>query len=61
MLRSARPNGPHDRETHHPMRIGTDGEIRDNNGATRIRANGSSELDDGTTVGIQFEMERKRR
>ncbi len=29
--------------------------IRDNNGATRVRANGSSDLDDGSTVGIQFE------
>ena len=38
-----------------PMSVGSDGEIRDNNGATRIRANGSSELDDGSTVGIQFE------
>ena len=34
---------------------GTSGTIRDNNGATRVRANGSSELDDGSTVGIQFE------
>ena len=33
----------------------TSGEIRDNNGATRVRANGSSALDDGSTVGIQFE------
>ena len=34
---------------------GTSGTIRDNNGATRVRANGSSGLDDGSTVGIQFE------
>ena len=40
------------------MSIGTDGEIRGNNGATRFRANGSSERDGGTTVGIPFEMER---
>lgn len=33
----------------------TSGTIRDNNGATRVRANGSSELDDGSTLGIQFE------
>ena len=33
----------------------TNAEIRDNNGATRVRANGSSELDDGSTLGIQFE------
>ncbi len=30
-------------------------EIRDNNGATRVRANGHSVLDDGSTLGIQFE------
>ncbi len=35
--------------------MSTDGTIRDNNGATRVRANGSSEIDDGSTVGIQFE------
>ena len=29
--------------------------IRDNNGSTRVRANGHSELDNGSTVGIQFE------
>ena len=29
--------------------------IGDNNGATRVRANGHSELEDGSTVGIQFE------
>ena len=39
-----------------PMSIGSDGEIRDNNGATRFRLNGSSELDDGSRIGIQFEM-----
>jgi len=33
----------------------TSGEIRDNNGATRVRANGSSALDDGSRLGIQFE------
>ena len=38
------------------MSIGSDGEIRDNNGATRFRLNGSSELDDGSRIGIQFEM-----
>ena len=39
-----------------PMSLGSDGEIRDNNGATRFRLNGSSELDDGSRIGIQFEM-----
>ena len=39
-----------------PMSIGSDGLIRDNNGATRVRANGSSELEDGSRIGIQFEM-----
>ena len=34
---------------------GTSGEIRDNNGATRVRANGHSVLEDGSTLGIQFE------
>ena len=34
---------------------GTSGVIRDNNGSTRVRANGHSVLDDGSTVGIQFE------
>ena len=34
---------------------GTSSEIRDNNGTTRVRANGSSELDGGGTIGIQFE------
>ena len=34
---------------------GTSGEIRDNNGATRVRANGHSTMDDGSTLGIQFE------
>ncbi len=33
----------------------TSGTIRDNNGATRVRANGSSGLDGGGTLGIQFE------
>ena len=33
----------------------TKGEIKDNNGATRARANGSSALEDGSTIGIQFE------
>ena len=33
----------------------TKGTIRDNNGATRVRANGSSVLEDGSTLGIQFE------
>ena len=33
----------------------TDAEIRDNNGATRVRANGHSVLEDGSTLGIQFE------
>ena len=35
--------------------MSTSGEIRDNNGATRVRANGSSAMDDGSTLGIQFE------
>ena len=34
---------------------GTSATIRDNNGSTRVRANGHSVLDDGSTVGIQFE------
>ena len=38
-----------------PKSVGSDGEIRDNNGSTRIRANGSTEMDDGSTLGIQFE------
>ena len=33
----------------------TTAEIKDNNGATRVRANGHSELEDGSTIGIQFE------
>ena len=33
----------------------TKAEIRDNNGATRVRANGHSVLEDGSTLGIQFE------
>ena len=35
--------------------MSTSGEIRDNNGATRVRANGHSVLEDGSTLGIQFE------
>ena len=35
--------------------MSTSGEIRDNNGITRVRANGSSIMDDGSTLGIQFE------
>ncbi len=33
----------------------TGAEIRDNNGATRVRANGHSVMEDGSTLGIQFE------
>ena len=38
-----------------PKSLGSNGSILDNNGATRIRANGSTEMDDGSTLGIQFE------
>ena len=33
----------------------TGAEIRDNNGATRVRANGHSVMEDGSELGIQFE------